>query len=89
MTVSGGAGKASGVARTPARGYRVNGDPRAVGRQQIAVRMVHTDPAQVFRRGHVAQLSLTAGVQELLRQFQNQYDAEIVADLEDVGKPVS
>jgi two-component system NarL family sensor kinase len=37
----------------------------------------------------LAQLGLTAGVRELLRQFQNRYDADVVAELEEVGKPHS
>jgi two-component system NarL family sensor kinase len=38
----------------------------------------------------LAQLGLTAGVRELLRQFQSRYDGvEVVAELEDVGKPQS
>ena len=37
----------------------------------------------------LAQLGLTAGVQELLRQFQSRYDIDVVAELEEVGKPQS
>ena len=37
----------------------------------------------------LAQLGLTAGVRELLRQFQTRYDVEVVAELEEVGKPAS
>lgn len=38
----------------------------------------------------LAQLGLTAGVRELLRQFQSRYaDIEVVAELEEVGKPQS
>ena len=37
----------------------------------------------------LAQLGLTAGIRELLRQFQSRYDIEVVADLEEVGKPQS
>lgn len=35
----------------------------------------------------LAQLGLTAGIRELLRQFRARCDAEVVADLEEVGKP--
>lgn len=35
----------------------------------------------------LAQLGLTAGIRELLRQFQSRYDVDVVADLEDVGTP--
>lgn len=37
----------------------------------------------------LAQLGLTAGVRELLRQFQTRYDHDITADLDEVGKPES
>lgn len=37
----------------------------------------------------LAQLGLTAAVRELLRQFQNRYDVDVVADLGEVGKPQS
>ncbi|WP_041782388.1 sensor histidine kinase [Mycolicibacterium chubuense] len=37
----------------------------------------------------LAQLGLTAGVRELLRQFQSRYDIEVIADLEEVDKPQS
>lgn len=37
----------------------------------------------------LAQLGLTAGVRELLRQFQTRYDVDVIADLEEVGHPVS
>lgn len=37
----------------------------------------------------LAQLGLTAGIRELLRQFQIRYDVEAVAELEEVGKPAS
>ncbi|CAA0124639.1 putative sensor histidine kinase NarS [Mycolicibacterium vanbaalenii] len=37
----------------------------------------------------LAQLGLTAGVRELLRQFQTRYDIEVIAELEEVGKPAS
>lgn len=37
----------------------------------------------------LAQLGLTAGIRELLRQFQSRYHIDIVADLEDVGKPAT
>ena len=37
----------------------------------------------------LAQLGLTAGVRELLRQFQSRYDVEVIAELEEVGKPRS
>lgn len=37
----------------------------------------------------LAQLGLTAGVRELLRQFQTRYDVEVIAELEEVGKPQS
>ena len=37
----------------------------------------------------LAQLGLTAGVRELLRQFQSRYDLEVIAELEEVGKPQS
>ncbi|MGE0217850.1 sensor histidine kinase [Mycolicibacterium sp.] len=37
----------------------------------------------------LAQLGLTAGIRELLRQFQSRYDIEVVADLAEVGKPAS
>ena len=35
----------------------------------------------------LAQLGLTAGVAELLRQFQTRHDVEVIAELADVGKP--
>ena len=35
----------------------------------------------------LAQLGLTAGVRELVRQFQARYDVEVVAELDDVGAP--
>lgn len=35
----------------------------------------------------LAQLGLTAGIRELLRQFQSRHDIDIVAELEDVGTP--
>jgi two-component system NarL family sensor kinase len=37
----------------------------------------------------LAQLGLTAGVRELLRQFQSRGDIAVDAELEDVGRPVS
>ena len=37
----------------------------------------------------LAQLGLTAGIRELLRQFQTRYDVEVVAELEEVDKPAS
>lgn len=37
----------------------------------------------------LAQLGLTAGVRELLRQFQSRYDIGVIAELEEVGKPQS
>lgn len=37
----------------------------------------------------LAQLGLTAGIRELLRQFQTRYDVEVVAGLEEVDKPAS
>jgi two-component system, NarL family, sensor kinase len=37
----------------------------------------------------LAQLGLTAGIRELLRQFQSRNDIDVVADLEDVGKPAT
>lgn len=37
----------------------------------------------------LAQLGLTPGVRELLRQYQSRGDFTVVAELEDVGKPVS
>ncbi len=37
----------------------------------------------------LAQLGLTPAVRELLRQFETRTDVEVVADLEDVGKPES
>ncbi|MCV7368803.1 ATPase [Mycolicibacterium duvalii] len=37
----------------------------------------------------LAQLGLTAGVRELLRQFQSRSQADIIADLDEVGKPQS
>ena len=37
----------------------------------------------------LAQLGLTAGVRELLRQFQSRYDIDVIAELEEVGKPQS
>jgi two-component system, NarL family, sensor kinase len=37
----------------------------------------------------LAQLGLEAAVRELLRQFASRGDYEVIADLEDVGKPVS
>ncbi|MEW5811917.1 MAG: ATP-binding protein [Actinomycetota bacterium] len=37
----------------------------------------------------LAQLGLTAGLRELLRQFQTRYDADVVAELEEVGHPAS
>ena len=35
----------------------------------------------------LAQLGLTAGVRELVRQFQARHDVEVTAELEDVGRP--
>lgn len=35
----------------------------------------------------LAQLGLTAGVREVLRQFQSRHDIEVIAELEDVGRP--
>lgn len=37
----------------------------------------------------LAQLGLTAGVRELLRQFQTRHDIDVIADLEEVGHPAS
>ncbi|MCV7073594.1 sensor histidine kinase [Mycolicibacterium rufum] len=37
----------------------------------------------------LAQLGLTAGIRELLRQFQTRYDVEVIAELEEVDKPAS
>ena len=37
----------------------------------------------------LAQLGLTAGVRELVRQFESRGQCEVVADLEEVGKPES
>ncbi|MDZ4235398.1 MAG: ATP-binding protein, partial [Dietzia sp.] len=37
----------------------------------------------------LAQLGLTAGIRELLRQYQTRYDIEVIAELEEVGKPRS
>lgn len=37
----------------------------------------------------LAQLGLTAGVRELLRQFQSRHTAEVIADLDEVGSPQS
>ena len=37
----------------------------------------------------LAQLGLTAGVREWLRQFQSRYDIDVIAELEEVGKPQS
>ena len=37
----------------------------------------------------LAQLGLTAGVRELLRQFQTRYDVDVVAELDEVGHPAS
>ncbi|MEH3139453.1 MAG: ATP-binding protein [Mycobacterium kyogaense] len=37
----------------------------------------------------LAQLGLTAGVRELLRQFQTRYHVDVIADLEEVGHPAS
>ncbi len=37
----------------------------------------------------LAQLGLTAGVRELLRQFQTRHDVAVIAELEEVGKPQS
>lgn len=37
----------------------------------------------------LAQLGLSAGVRELLRQFQTRYDVEVIAELQEVGKPHS
>lgn len=37
----------------------------------------------------LAQLGLTAGVRELLRQFQTRHDVDVIADLEEVGHPAS
>ena len=37
----------------------------------------------------LAQLGLTAAVRELLRQYQSRHDIDVIADLDDVGKPQS
>ncbi|MCG7594129.1 sensor histidine kinase [Mycobacterium sp. PSTR-4-N] len=37
----------------------------------------------------LAQLGLTAGVRELLRQFQTRHGIDVIADLEEVGHPAS
>ncbi|TRW87787.1 sensor histidine kinase [Mycolicibacterium sp. 018/SC-01/001] len=37
----------------------------------------------------LAQLGLTAAVRELLRQFQTRHDVNVIADLDEVGHPVS
>jgi two-component system NarL family sensor kinase len=37
----------------------------------------------------LAQLGLTAGIRELVRQFQTRYGVEVIAELEEVGKPAS
>ena len=37
----------------------------------------------------LAQLGLTAGVRELLRQFQTRHDVDVIAELDEVGHPAS
>ncbi len=37
----------------------------------------------------LAQLGLTAGVRELLRQFQTRHEVDVIAELDEVGHPVS
>lgn len=37
----------------------------------------------------LAQLGLTAGIRELLKQFESRTNLDVIADLEDVGKPES
>lgn len=37
----------------------------------------------------LAQLGLTAGVRELLRQFQTRHDIDVIAELDEVGHPVA
>ncbi|MCV7152863.1 sensor histidine kinase [Mycolicibacterium pyrenivorans] len=68
-----------------------NPDP-ALDRVYAALRETATGLRSTVTELHpqvLAQLGLTAGIRELLRQFQSRYDIEVIAELEEVGKPQS
>ncbi len=68
-----------------------NPDP-ALERVYLALQETATGLRSTVSQLHpqvLAQLGLTSGIRELLRQFQSRYVPDVIADLEEVGKPQS